>query len=72
MHGAFINSGFGKLSIASGALHTIVQVFQKVFNDNKSTMDCHTCFAMNIMSDEYAVSEEIVKRRTRFLYMMNK
>ena len=57
--------------IASGNLHTIVEVYQKLFNDDINPMSCHGCFAMNTMSDENALSEEIEKRRTRILNNMN-
>ena len=59
------------LPIATGNLHTIVEVYQKLFNDVINPMSCHGCFAMNTMSDENAVSEEIEKRRTRILNNMN-
>lgn len=55
------------LPIASGNLDTIVGFLKKQFNDNKNPMACHGCFAVNIMSDENAVSEEIERRRRRFM-----
>ena len=55
------------LPIASGNLDTIVGFLKKQFNDNKNPMACHGCFAVNTMSDENAVSEEIERRRRRFM-----
>ena len=55
------------LPIASGNLDTIVGFLKKQFNDNKDPMACHGCFAVNTMSDENAVSEEIERRRRRFM-----
>ena len=40
------------LSIASGDLNNLVQLFQKLFNDDKILMACHGFFEMNIKSDE--------------------
>ena len=55
------------LPIASGNLDTIVGFLKKQFNENKNPMACHGCFAVNTMSDENAVSEEIDIRRRRFM-----
>ena len=55
------------LPIASGNLDTIVELLKKQFNDNKNPMACHGCFAVNTISDENAVSEEIERRRRRFM-----
>lgn len=55
------------LPIASGNLDTIVGFLKKQFNDNKNPLACHGCFAVNTMSDENAVSEEIERRRRRFM-----
>ena len=55
------------LPIASGNLDTIVELLKKQFNDNKNPMGCHGCFAVNTISDENAVSEEIERRRRRFM-----
>ena len=55
------------LPIASGNLDTIVGFLKKQFNDNKNPMACHGCFAVNTMIDENAVSEEIERRRRRFM-----
>ena len=55
------------LPIASGNLDTIVELLKKQFNDNKKPMACHGCFAVNTISDENAVSEEIERRRRRFM-----
>ena len=55
------------LPIASGNLDTIVGFLKKQFNENKNPMACHGCFAVNTMSDENAVSEEIERRRRRFM-----
>ena len=55
------------LPIASGNLDTIVELVKKQFNDNKNPMACHGCFAVNTISDENAVSEEIERRRIRFM-----
>lgn len=55
------------LPIASGNLDTIVELLKKQFNDNKNPMACHGCFAVNTISDENPVSEEIERRRRRFM-----
>ena len=55
------------LPIASGNLDTIVELLKKQFNDNKNPMACHGCFAVNTISDENAASEEIERRRRRFM-----
>ena len=55
------------LPIASGNLDTIVGFLKKQFNENKNPMACHGCFAVNTMSDENAVSDEIERRRRRFM-----
>tara|TARA_B100001250_G_scaffold192991_1_gene165907 strand:+ start:37 stop:624 length:588 start_codon:yes stop_codon:yes gene_type:complete len=55
------------LPIASGNLDTIVELLKKQFNDNRKPMACHGCFAVNTISDENAVSEEIERRRRRFM-----
>ena len=55
------------LPIASGNLDTIVELLKKQFNVNKNSMACHGCFAVNTISDENAVSEEIERRRIRFM-----
>ena len=55
------------LPIASGNLDTIVELLKKQFNDNRKPMACHGCFAVNTISDENAVSEEIERRSRRFM-----
>ena len=55
------------LPIASGNLDTIVGFLKKQFNKNKNPMACHGCFAVNTMSDENAVGEEIDIRRRWFM-----
>ena len=55
------------LPIASGNLDTIIELLKKQFNDNKNPMACHGCFVVNTISDENAVSEEIERRRRRFM-----